>query len=311
MSSLVVVLPPAPGPPAAAEVGPWGNIPCVTALALWAAPSAPRPWGTEVGSFPRQLEGARSNRSAGVAGGGGGRQPRRAGGFHCSQRCPEPPWERGGARRPPGHGERGGRIGGTPSSGRGAKAGLGVAVVLGIPSCGGALGWARSSSGLAQPLNGAAQAPARKEGLAVSRGVCCIGWGVLVARGLGNGAGCGNGPDPATHKLTLPSRCGTCPPFPSAPQPLVGFPCQGPGCEACLAWGSSAPPHQPGAGGGGMCCSWAEAADAALLEITLLHARRQREKLLSRALSAQPALSARRGGGGARLCPCHTAPSPQ
>lgn len=181
-------------------------------------------------------------------------------------------------------------------------------MVLGIPSSGGTLGWARSSPGLAQPPNGAARAPAQEEGLAV-------GWGGLLLRlgspgcsWLGNGAGCGNGPDPATHKLTSPSRCGSYPPFSSAPQPLVGFPCQGPGCKA---WGSSAPPHQPGAGGGGMCCSWAEAADAALLEITLLHARRQREKLLSRALSAQPALSARRGGrGGPALPSSRTQPPP-
>lgn len=59
-----------------------------------------------------------------------------------------------------------------------------------------------------------------------------------------------------------------------------------------------------------MCCSWAEAADAALLEITLLHARRQREKLLSRALSAQPALSARRGGRGGPALPLPHSPLP-
>lgn len=90
--------------------------------------------------------------------------------------------------------------------------------------------------------------------------------------------------------------------------------------------GHGAMPTQPGgplllpilwgaaAGGGGMHCSWAEAADAALLEITLLHARRQREKLLSRALSAQPVrphCQHSAGSGGAAPCPSLADPSPQ
>lgn len=74
-----------------------------------------------------------------------------------------------------------------------------------------------------------------------------------------------------------------------------------------IVWGAAA-------GGGGMHCSWAEAADAALLEITLLHARRQREKLLSRALSAQPVrphCQHSAGSGGAAPCPSLADPSPQ
>lgn len=96
----------------------------------------------------------------------------------------------------------------------------------------------------------------------------------------------------------------------AAPQPLVAFLCWGQGVRP---WGCSAPPpphREPEAGGGGMCCSWAEAADAALLEITLLHARRQREKLLSRALSAQPALSAQCVGTGGPSSAPATQPPP-
>lgn len=72
---------------------------------------------------------------------------------------------------------------------------------------------------------------------------------------------------------------------------------------------SPRPVGSPKPVGGGMRCSWAEAADAALLEITLLHARRQREKLLSRALSAQPLRAHCQHGAGGRGG-CLTDPSP-
>lgn len=125
-----------------------------------------------------------------------------------------------------------------------------------------------------------------------------------AAPGAAGCAGCSDGPDPAPCS----QRCAACPHFCCPAQGRGAMPTQ-PGGPLLLPtlWGAAA-------GGGGMHCSWAEAADAALLEITLLHARRQREKLLSRALSAQPVRPHCQhsvGSGGAAPCPSLADPSPQ
>lgn len=147
---------------------------------------------------------------------------------------------RGGAGALRGAGSERGESGVPSNSGRGAKGWTGGGRGLWNPVL-------RGSTGVGSEFpSAAAKAPARKEGLAAGRGVCGMGWGVLAARGLGDRAGCGNGPDPGTHKRASPSRCGACPPFSSAPQTSVGFPCQGPGCEARLAWGVLCSPSSTG-----------------------------------------------------------------
>lgn len=93
--------------------------------------------------------------------------------------------------------------------------------------------------------------------------------------------------------LILPRRAAEPPSFCCSLLPKKGTSATRAGaqCSPRKRGGVLSSPHPVGSPklvGGGMLCSWAEAADAALLEITLLHARRQREKLLSRALSAQP-----------------------
>lgn len=187
--------PPLRGHRPLAEVGLWGNIPCVTAAAPVGSSLCPGRTRSLHARGAAML--APSHKFlGGVPGAGGGWgwrrgewELRRACGFHCSQRCPNPPRERGwGSSRSRGTGNRRGAAPSPQCWEKCEELGWGVAGVPGGPSCQGTLRWnlgltrARQRPPTGQPRDLPWKRGPREGVICPSRAADCR---VLAARGPG------------------------------------------------------------------------------------------------------------------------------